>query len=119
MVSVDTVYQRVLALANKEQRGYIPPVKFNLFANQAQMEIFEQYFYDINQFKKLPGNLTEYSDVVDMLEEKIAAFETVSTTFFIPVAFVIFSIVSPKPLDFLNCDKFILFNFLVLQPPFY
>ena len=52
MVSIDTVYQRVLALANKEQRGYITPQEFNLFANQAQMEIFEQYFYDTKQFNR-------------------------------------------------------------------
>ena len=39
-VSVDTIYQRVLALANKEQRGYITPQEFNLFADQAQMEIY-------------------------------------------------------------------------------
>ena len=45
MVSVDTVYQRVLALANKEQRGYITPQEFNLLANQAQMVIFDQYFF--------------------------------------------------------------------------
>ena len=50
MVNIDTVYQRVLAIANKEQRGYITPQEFNLFANQSQMDIFEQYFYDINQF---------------------------------------------------------------------
>ena len=37
MVLVDRVYQRVLTLANKEQRGYITPQEFNLFANQAQM----------------------------------------------------------------------------------
>ena len=74
-VNVDTVYQRVLALANKEQRGYITPQEFNLFANQAQMDIFEQYFYDINQFSRVPGNETEYSDMVTLLEEKIAKFE--------------------------------------------
>ncbi len=45
-VSIDTVYQRVLAILNKEQRGYITPQEFNLFANQAQLDIFEQYFYD-------------------------------------------------------------------------
>ena len=45
-INVDTVYQRVLAVANKEQRGFITPLEFNLLANQAQMEIFEQYFYD-------------------------------------------------------------------------
>ena len=43
-VSVDTVYQRVLAIANKEQRGYITPQEFNLFANQAQMDIFLSIF---------------------------------------------------------------------------
>ena len=74
-VSIDTVYQRVLVLANKEQRGYITPQEFNLFANQAQMDIFEQYFYDINQFGRFPGNGTEYSDMLNYLEEKISLFE--------------------------------------------
>ncbi len=50
-VSVDTVYQRVLALANKEQRGYITPQEFNLLANPVQMSKFEFYFY-----LKLPYN---------------------------------------------------------------
>jgi len=75
MVSIDTVYQRVLALANKEQRGYITPQEFNLFANQAQMDMFEQYFYDVNQFSRIPGNSTGGSDMLDYLEEKIAIFE--------------------------------------------
>jgi len=75
MVSIDTVYQRVLALANKEQRGYITPQEFNLFANQAQMDIFEQYFYDLNQFLRVPGNSTGHADMVELLEEKINLFE--------------------------------------------
>jgi len=79
MVSVDTVYQKVLALANKEQRGYITPQDFNLFANQAQLEIFEQYFYDTNIARKTQGNDTIYADVDDMLEEKLQIFETVDT----------------------------------------
>jgi hypothetical protein len=74
-VNIDTVYQRVLSLANKEQRGYITPQEYNLYANQAQMEIFEQYFYDINQFRRAPGNDTDYSDMIKVLEEKIALFE--------------------------------------------
>jgi len=74
-VSIDTVYQKVLAIANKEQRGYITPQEFNLFADQAQMDIFEQYFYDINQFGRVPGNDTEYSDMLTLLEEKISVFE--------------------------------------------
>ncbi len=80
MVSVDTVYQRVLALANKEQRGYITPQEFNLLANQAQLDIFEQYFYDLNQWTtQLRNNATvvanETADMIKILEEKLAVFE--------------------------------------------
>ena len=46
-INVDSVYQTVQALANKEQRGYITPQEFNLFANQAQQDMFEQYIYDL------------------------------------------------------------------------
>lgn len=74
-VNINKVYQRVLAIANKEQRGYVTPQEFNMFANQAQLEIFEQYFYDINQFSRAHGNDTEYSDMLNTLEEKIALFE--------------------------------------------
>ena len=79
-VSVNTVYQRVLAIANKEQRGYITPLEFNLFANQAQLAIFEQYFYDVNQFNRVPGNDTEYSNMLDLLNEKIAIFQKYQQT---------------------------------------
>ena len=75
-ISVDTVYQRVLSILNKEQRGYVTPQEFNLFANQAQLDLFEQYFYDINQFGRIPGNNTEYSDMLNILNEKINIFET-------------------------------------------
>ncbi len=75
MINVDRIYQRVLTLANKEQRGYITPQEFNLLANHAQMDIFEQYFYDLNQFRRLAGNDTVHADMVDVLEEKISVFE--------------------------------------------
>ena len=70
MPNVDTIYQRVLALANKEQRGYITPQEFNLFADHAQKEIFEQYFYDIEQFERDPS-----SDVDLLIEQKIQIFQ--------------------------------------------
>ena len=75
MILIDSVYQKVLALANKEQRGYITPQDFNLFADQAQMEIFEQYFYDINLARKSQGNDTVYADIDDMFEQKLQVFE--------------------------------------------
>jgi len=83
-VSIDRVYQKVLALANKEQRGYITPQEFNLFADHAQVEIFEQYFYDLEQFERNPS-----SDVDDFLEQKIQIFKqpssTITNEFNIPV----------------------------------
>ena len=74
-VVIDTVYQKVLALANKEQRGYITPQEFNLLADQAQNLIFEQYFYDLNQFNRAGGNGMEYADMMDILEEKVSVFK--------------------------------------------
>ena len=47
-IDINRIYQKVLAIANKEQRGYITPQEFNLLANKAQLEIFENYFYKIN-----------------------------------------------------------------------
>jgi len=86
MINVDRVYQRVLILANKEQRGYITPQEFNLYANQAQMDIFEQYFYDLNQFRRIPGNDTTHADMVDVLEEKIGIFEVTAALVLAPNA---------------------------------
>ena len=66
-VSINDVYQKVLMFANKEQRGYITPQEFNMFADQAQKEIFEQYFYDIDLYSKRRGNSTEYADIIHNL----------------------------------------------------
>jgi len=71
MVNIDNVYQKVLVFANKEQRGYVTPQEFNMFSNQAQLEIIEQYFYDLNQFDRDNDNHTEYSDMVTLIQEKI------------------------------------------------
>ena len=74
MISVDTVYQRVLAILNKENRGYMTPQEFNLLANQAQLEIFEQYFYDLSQFNRLGEINNEYANIVKNIKEKINLF---------------------------------------------
>ena len=80
-VSIDTVYQRVLALANKEQRGYITPQEFNLLANQAQKTIFESYFYDKN-LTKLQGDeqsgALDESNMTDMIDEKLNPFKAIA-----------------------------------------
>jgi len=77
-IEIDVVYQRVLALANKEQRGYITPQEFNLFANQAQQEIFEQYFYDLDQTLKANGDGTAaISNVVELVSQKLSPFTSI------------------------------------------
>ena len=77
MVNIDDVYQKVLAIANKEQRGYITPQEFNLYADQAQREIFEQYFYDLDKFSIMSNDRQyEYQDSIDRLNEKISFFES-------------------------------------------
>ena len=76
MIFIDTVYQRVLALANKEQRGYITPLEFNLLANQAQLMIFEQYFYDLDQVKRIESDTASFSDMEELIKNKLTPFIT-------------------------------------------
>jgi len=80
MVNIDNVYQKVLAIANKEQRGYITPQEFNLFADQVQLDIFEQYFYDINQWTRQHGNDHIYADMLNNLNEKLSEFQRYDRT---------------------------------------
>jgi hypothetical protein len=74
-IPIDRVYQKVLALANKEQRGYVTPQEFNLFADQAQQDIFNQYFYDIERYSRGRDNDIDYADKLANLESKISVFE--------------------------------------------
>ena len=70
-ININDVYRTVQSILNKEQRGYIAPQEFNKFAEQAQLEIFESYFYDKSHFstskKGADGmqsmNLTEKLDL--------------------------------------------------------
>ena len=74
MININSVYQKVLALANKEQRGYITPQEFNLLADKAQSEIFENYFHNIKMSEVKPKNQLDYADEMEMLEEKLHPF---------------------------------------------
>ena len=76
-INIDTVYQTVQALANKEQRGYITPQEFNLFANQAQMDIFEQYIYDLGAHTAEGEDMHKLGDAVALLYNKIEPWLTI------------------------------------------
>ena len=81
-VSIDNVYQKVLVIANKEQRGYITPQEFNMLADRAQLEIFNDYFNDVKTAYHKAKNQTKHSDELDMLSEKLAVHKTVGSDTF-------------------------------------
>ena len=74
-VNVDTVYKTVLLILNKEQRGYITPAEFNKVCEQVQLEIFENYFEDLNQQLRIPENDSEYANRVKNVDEQIDIFK--------------------------------------------
>ena len=79
MVNIDTVYQKVLALANKEQRGYITPQEFNLLADKAQKDIINNYFHKIKTAYLKPKNQSEFSDEAEMVREKLSYIRNVQS----------------------------------------
>ena len=75
-VNVNTVYQTVLSIINKAQRGYLTPAEFNEVGTQVQLDIFEKYFEDLNQQLRVPQADVDYADRVMNLDEKLAIFKT-------------------------------------------
>ena len=75
-INVNTVYQTVLYILNKEQRGYIPPAEFDSLGTQVQLEIFEKYFEDLNQQLRVPQTDDTYASRVENIDEKISIFKT-------------------------------------------
>jgi|TARA_R110000824_G_scaffold32374_2_gene104555 hypothetical protein len=82
-INVNTVYQTVLLILNKEQRGYMTPTEFNSISTQVQLEVFEKYFEDMNQQIRVPQTDTDYADRVENIDEKIAIFKTFGSTNYI------------------------------------
>ena len=81
-INVNTVYQTVLLILNKEQRGYMTPLEFNKIGAQVQLEIFERYFEDLNQQIRIPQTDTDYADRVVSLDEKISIFKRYDNTIY-------------------------------------
>lgn len=74
---INSVRQTVMSILNKNNYGYISPSDFNLFAKQAQLDLFEDYFYSYNyQINKENGRSsgTGYADITKGLEEVIDTF---------------------------------------------
>lgn len=77
--SINEVRNTVLAIANKNNYGYISPQDFNLYAKQAQMDMFEDYFYSFNNWVNRENNRssgTGYANITKGLVEVIDGFST-------------------------------------------
>jgi hypothetical protein len=76
-MQINEVRNTVLAIANKNNYGYISPQDFNLYCAQSQMDMFEDYFYAYNnQIVKEIGRAsgTGYADISKGLLEVIDTF---------------------------------------------
>ena len=79
---INSVRNTVLSVANKNNFGYITPDDFNLYAKQAQLDIFENYFYQYNNWivkQNARASGSGYSDVVKHLEETMDKFSSTAT----------------------------------------
>ena len=74
---INSVRKTVLNIINKDNNGFITPEEFNSFAKQAQLELFQQYFFDFQQakIKDMKGMETSgYSDITKQIDQTIDYF---------------------------------------------
>lgn len=77
MINVNFVRNATLFILNKSNLGFIGTTEFDTFCALAQQDIFENLFFQYNQFinrqnKRLTG--TEYADLPKNLREQIDVF---------------------------------------------
>jgi hypothetical protein len=74
---IDDVRTTVLAVLNKNNYGYLSPMDFNLYAKQAQLEIFENLFYQYNNqinSENARRSGTDYANISKGILEDIDLF---------------------------------------------
>lgn len=74
---INSVRNTVLSVLNKNNYGYISPSDFNLFATNAQMEIYEDYFDSYNKIINVENSRmsgTDYADLEQPIAETMEAF---------------------------------------------
>lgn len=74
---INEVRNAVLSIANKNNYGYISPSDFNLFAANAQMEIYEEYYSSYNKTinaENQRASGTDYADIESPIAETLETF---------------------------------------------
>jgi hypothetical protein len=80
---INAVRNIVLSVLNKNNYGYISPADFNLFAANAQMEIYEDYFSNYNKVinnENLRRSGTDYASIIKPIQEVIELFANIERT---------------------------------------
>jgi hypothetical protein len=83
---INSVRNTVQGVLNKNNYGYISPQDFNLYAKQAQMEIFEEYFTAYNKVINMENGRvagTDYADIEQPLAEVLEYF--LRSDFLVPI----------------------------------
>ena len=76
-INVNTVYQTLLSILNKESRGFLTPDEFKRIGAQVQLDILDQNFYDYNKavVRHNAGRAVEdYGDIPEKIQQKIDPF---------------------------------------------
>ena len=68
---INSVRNTVLSVLNKNNYGYISPSDFNLYSQNAQIEIYEEYFSSYNKVINVENARMSGVDYADM-EQPIA-----------------------------------------------
>ena len=105
---INDVRNTVLSIISKENRGFITPLEFNLFAKQAQLEIFGQYIFNYsNAINKQNARMhgEGYTDIPKNIAEVIDSFSVFNS--------LTYSVVTNKfnlPNDYFFLDKVVYNN---------
>ena len=107
---INEVRNAVMAVINKNNYGYISPSDFNLFAEQAQLDIFEDYFYLYNNqlnAEVMRKSGTGYANITKGIVEVIDSFSV--NTFLTQVNANTYSL----PSDYYLVDKIFYYSNLL------
>mgnify|MGYP000027554900 CR=1 FL=1 len=77
---INDIRNTVLAVLNKNNYGYISPQDFNLYAQQAQMDLFEDYFYAYNYQVNKENQRTSGTGYADIKKGYVEVIDFFSVT---------------------------------------
>ncbi len=72
---INSVRNTVLSVLNKNNYGYISPSDFNLFAKQAQLEFFSEYFSNMNKIVNMENSRISGTDYANLYRNMTEATE--------------------------------------------